>query len=106
MEDIQARRLAQNETIFRQVNEHVRAAEERVQYDFPRFVCECSQIDCDEQLPVELAAYKTVREHPARFVVATGHADPQIEKVVDSHDSYDVVEKIGPGREVAENSAP
>lgn len=106
MEDVRARRLAQNETIFRQVNEHVRAAEERVRHDSPRFICECSQIDCDEHVPVDLDTYRTVRESPARFFVAPGHAEAEIEKVVESHATYEIVEKIGPGREVAERTAP
>ena len=106
MEDVQARRLAQNETIFREVNEHVRKAEERVRHDFPRFVCECSKIDCDEQIPVEIDDYRAVRAHPARFLVATGHGNDQIEKVVESRANYDIVEKTGPGRAVVEENAP
>ena len=103
---MRARRLAQNETIFRQVNEHVRAAVERVHHDFPRFICECSRIDCDEQIPIDIDAYRTVRESPARFFIAVGHAEDEIEKVIEHTPTYDVVEKIGPGREVAEKTAP
>lgn len=106
MEDVRARRLAQNEAIFRQVNEHVRAAEERVQYDFPRFICECSKIECDEQIPIDFDAYRAVRESPARFFVAVGHGNPEIEIVIERHSNYEVVEKTGPGREVAEETAP
>lgn len=106
MEDVQARRLAQNETIFRQVNEHVRAAEERVQYDYPSFICECSKIDCDQHISVPLVGYREVRESPAHFLVAVGHGDDRIEKVIESHDNYEVVEKVGPGRDVAEEKGP
>ena len=106
MDDVRARRLAQNETIFRQVNEHVRAAEERVRHESPRFICECSKIDCDQQIRIDLDAYRTVRESPARFFVAVGHAEPEIENVIEHTPTYDVVEKIGPGREVAEKTAP
>lgn len=102
MEDLQAKRLAQNETIFRRVNEHVRDAENRVQHDFPRFVCECSNIDCDRRILVPLDVYVAVREDPARFVIHPGHELPDIERVVDRFDDFEIVEKIGVGREVAE----
>lgn len=105
VEDVRAKRLAQNETIFRQVNEHVRAAEERVRHDFPRFICECSNIECDEQIPIALDEYRTVRESPTRFIVAAGHAEEEIERIVEHRPNYEVVEKVGPGRQVAEDDA-
>ena len=105
MEDLQAQRLAQNEVIFRRVNEHVRAAEERVSHDFPRFICECSNIDCDRRVLVPVDVYKAVRENAARFIVFPGHVLPDIENVVEHHDDYEIVEKFGPGREVAERDS-
>ena len=105
MEDLQARRLAQNETIFRQVNEYVRAAEEQMRHDDPRFICECADIDCSAQIAVTLDEYRTIRTNAARFLVASGHVDERIERVVDGGRGYQVVEKVGPGRDVAEKDA-
>lgn len=105
MQDIQAQRLAQNETIFRRVNEHVREAEERVSHDFPRFICECSNMDCDRRILVPLEVYKETRRHPARFFISPGHGLPDIEKVVEEHDAFEIVEKTGPGRAEAERDA-
>lgn len=102
MEDLQAKRLAHNETIFRRVNELVRDAEARVQHDFPRFVCECSNIDCDRRILVPLDVYISVRDDRSRFVIHPGHAMTDIERVVDTFDDFEIVEKIGIGREIAE----
>lgn len=102
MEDLQAKRLAQNETIFRRVNEHVRDAEARVQHDLPRFVCECSNIDCERRILVPLDVYVSIREDPARFVIFPGHHMADIERVIDTFDDFEIVEKVGIGREVAE----
>ena len=99
MEDLQARRLAQNETIFRRVNEHVREADARVSHDFPRFVCECSNMDCDRRILVPVDVYKESRANPARFFIFPGHGMPDIEKVIEEHDGFEIVEKVGPGRE-------
>ena len=107
MDDVQARRLAQNETIFRQVNEYVRRADERVPHeDEPRFVCECSSLECDAELSIPLEHYRATREDPTRFFVVPGHADSRIERVIETPGDYEVVEKIGPGRDVAEQDAP
>ena len=105
MEDLQAQRLAQNEVIFRRVNEHVRAAEERVSHDFPRFVCECSNMDCDRRVLVPPDVYSNIRKDPARFFVYPGHVLPDIERVVETNDDYEIVEKFGPGREIAERDS-
>lgn len=105
MQDIQAQRLAQNETIFRRVNEHVRQAEERVSHDFPRFICECSNMDCDRRIVVPLGVYKETRRDPARFLIFPGHDLPDIENVIEEHDDFEIVEKFGPGRVEAERDA-
>lgn len=105
MEDLQAKRLAQNEVIFRRVNEHVRAAEERVSHDYPRFICECSNIDCDRRVLVPVDDYKRIRQDVTHFFVFPGHAMPDIERVIETHDDYEIVEKLGPGREVAERDS-
>ena len=105
MEDLQAKRLAQNEVIFRRVNEHVREAEERVSHDFPRFICECSNLECDRRVLVPLDVYKKVRKNPAHFFIYPSHAMADIERVLETHDGYEIVEKLGPGREIAERDS-
>ena len=102
MDDRRARRLALNETIFRKANEDMRATADRMQHDFRAFMCECSDINCDENVQLSLERYREIREDPLHFFAIPGHEDPELERVVDRDDGYVIVEKIGPGRDVAE----
>ena len=104
MDDARAERLAMNETLFRDVNEIIRTEQGRNQDDRTTFVCECMRVSCQLRLPVAMAEYKAVRAHPDRFVVFPGHENLEIEVVVeDLRPRYLVIEKIGPGRDVAES---
>jgi hypothetical protein len=102
VDDRRAQRLALNETIFRKANEEMRATGDRMQHDFQAFMCECSDINCDENVPLSLDRYRKIRENPFLFVVVPGHEHLELEHVVDQAEGFNVVEKIGPGRDVAE----
>jgi hypothetical protein len=102
VDDLRAQRLALNETIFRKANEDLREVGDRMQHDFQAFMCECTDINCDEHVPLSIEAYRKVRSNPATFFVLPGHENTEIEHVVEDHESYYVIEKEGPGREVAE----
>jgi hypothetical protein len=65
------------------------------------FMCECGRDGCLELIPVPLAAYHEVRDHPARFIVLSGHEDDEIERVVERRDGFLVVEKLGGPAEAA-----
>jgi hypothetical protein len=51
-------------------------------------------------------AYEQIRQHPARFAVRPGHELLEVERVVEEHDGYLVVEKVGVAQEVAERHDP
>ena len=86
-------RLARNEALFRDVNERIAdLADKGLDLDF-HVICECAQLGCRTMLQIELDDYRRVRAHPRRFLIAPGHADPEIEQVVVQHDAYQVVEK-------------
>jgi len=106
--DPRQRRLAENELIFREVNERVRAiaAVHGSDDHVYEFYCECSNADCTFQVRARLADYEAVRADPARFLVAPGHALPEIEVVVDRSDEWWVVEKVGEAAELAEELDP
>ena len=53
--------------------------------------CACGREDCGETVDVPVEAFEDVRGWPHKFVVATGHAMP-IDDVVVQGDGYDVVE--------------
>jgi len=85
-------RLAKNERFFRDANE---AAEHESGRSDPNFVCECSRRGCIARVSLTRPEYEHVRADGRRFFVAPGHENPLVEVVVEQHESYSVVEKIG-----------
>jgi len=101
-------RLAENESLFRSLNESV--AVDQLMYD-PKtgrhaFLCECWDTQCVERLWLAPAEYESVRAEPVQFVVASDHTDPAIEEIVSETDRYAVVRKRGEAAEVAEELDP
>lgn len=95
--DAREKRLAENEAIFRDVNERIEEAAAlwpRDEHVF-EFFCECSNSDCTLSLPMTLSEYEGVRADPTQFVVAPGHELPEIETVVVRKGAYQVVRKHG-----------
>ena len=103
VEKSQQQRLATNEAMFREVNERIREISDTFGHDDEthEFLCECSDPDCTQRVVLTRAEYEQVRSDPARFVVAKGHAMPEIESVVDRAKDHVVVEKEGPAAHVA-----
>ena len=94
-----------NETLFRDVNEMILKEQEKQHEERTSFVCECSRVSCQLKLNVSLEEYKAVRAHPGRFLCYPGHEVETIEVVVGGEPPrYVAVEKIGPGRDVAQKS--
>jgi hypothetical protein len=103
MEKKQEQRLALNEALFRDVNERIREISDTFgqkdsSYDF---LCECSDPECAERVVLTSAEYEFIRADSTRFVVAKGHAMPEIESVVDQAKDHVVVEKEGAAADVA-----
>jgi hypothetical protein len=90
------RRKAENEAVFREVNERIEGLQRTfaLSADEPlQIVCECDRIDCATPLHVEVDVYEHVRRDAASFLVAAGHEDASVEEVVDSGGDYLVVRK-------------
>ena len=104
MEPDSVERLAKNESFFRQVNERIKDVADGFQVAGSyEFLCECSDPGCTERIELSRADYEHVRAEPTRFVLARGHAAPEIEHVVEREDDHVVVEKVGlAGRVAAE----
>jgi len=103
--DLRARRAAENEDLFRRVNERV--AELGGSLETLTLVCECADTSCSERLTgITQQEYEHVREHGDRFFVARGHGRPDLETVVDEHDGYAVVEKQGEAGAAARETDP
>jgi hypothetical protein len=91
-------RLAGNEALFREVNERVaEVAEDFVELettaDPVEFTCECGRATCTEPVAMTLVEYEALRAAPTHFAVVDGHELPEIERVVERHPGYLVVEK-------------
>jgi hypothetical protein len=95
--DAREKRLAQNEALFREVNERVQAiaADHGDDDHVYEFYCECSNADCTLHVEATLATYEAVRAHPDRFLIFPAHALPDIENVLEETDTWWVIEKIG-----------
>ena len=69
--DEQARRLAKNQAVFREVNERIeeaaRGQRETADDHLYEYFCECSHSDCAELFPLTTAQYEALRTRPNRF---------------------------------------
>ena len=99
-------RAARNEALFRELNERVEGFAGAVDLGRIRFVCECGELVCLERVELTRAAYEDVRSDPTRFVVAPGHENPEIERVVARGEGYLVVEKVEHAAQVATEHDP
>jgi hypothetical protein len=103
----QQARIGENEAIFREVNETVAAVATETSASEPvMFLCECASESCAEGVLLLREEYEQVRAVPERFLVTPGHVQPQVERVVEQHRVYWVVEKFGEAAEVAEETDP
>jgi hypothetical protein len=102
-------RAAQNETLFRSVNEEIERLGQVAGPEplYTAFVCECSDGTCAERIQLTTAEYEEVRSHSRWFVTAPGHVNLRIEHVVRTADRYVIVEKDTPSSAtIAEISDP
>lgn len=102
-------RFAQNEAVFRAVNERIEALNEAFAVVTETFdvVCECADPGCIKQIRIAIDAYERVRSDATLFVVARGHEAPNLEDITEKHDDYSVVRKhAGLPQRVAEETDP
>ena len=102
---LSAERIGRNDAIFRQANERIDEIAELGEFEAPvPFICECADIGCSELVPMTREEYAEIRDDPRRFLNVPGHqaSSQGWAQVVETHDTYVVVEKIGPAGEVAE----
>ena len=107
MSSLWEQRAARNEALFREVNENIARLEDRhgTTATEPVYVCECANAGCAEQVAIDPETYRRVRAEPRLFFVRPGHEDAQLERVVERHDDFFIVEKTGAAGEVAEQTS-
>jgi len=87
-------RKARTESAFREVNERIAENAQRFDSGSTEFICECDDSACSERIEITLEEYERVRADGARFLLAPGHGDGSIEKVVARRERFVVVEKV------------
>ena len=93
------KRRAQNEVLFREVNERIEAiSQELSDRERPpvrlELVCECGREDCTEMLEATVTEYESVRGNARHFLVLPGHEDIETAPVVERTNRFLVVEKL------------
>jgi hypothetical protein len=102
-----AERAARNEETFRGVNENIDAGAQQHHVSAPLpFHCECARGSCLETIEVPPPEYERIVGERYRFVLVPGHEDSAIERVVERHPTFVVVEKVGEAREQIDRDHP
>ena len=96
-------RVGKNEALFREVNERIRDVNEGLN-DPSDYLCECGHAECEEHVMLTPAEYEWVRSDPCRFAIVPGHEIVEVETVIERHDRYAVVRKLGPGGAIAKET--
>lgn len=99
-------RAAENEALFREVNERVLEAAEAFEAEGLEALCECADATCTSTLKITMTEYGLLRARGTRFALIPGHEDPAIERVVEHNERFLVVEKTGEAADVAEHLDP
>jgi hypothetical protein len=104
------RRAGKNQSLFRDVNERVSDLNKShdLWVKLSDWVCECADETCTERIELTPQQYERVRENPTHFIVAPGaeHVVFDVERVVEQHERYWVVSKVGEAASVAMNLDP
>jgi hypothetical protein len=108
MGDDRARRVSQNEALYRQVNERIRDMDARSPVpEELSVICECGDLECVDQVSVSSNTYERARENPAHFIVKRGHDALDVERPIDGGRDFSIVEKhAGEPKRVAEEMYP
>ena len=105
--DDRERRVIKNEALFRQVNERIEDVSAGLPAsDLVEFLCECGEEACLERVELTRGEYEQVRGVSDHFAIKPGHAHYDFERVVESTDRYDVIEKMGESEAVAKRTDP
>lgn len=100
-------RIAENQSRFRESNEQIQAAADRMHVVGPiPFLCECPRPDCTDVARLSADEYEEIRQFPRRFLTVPGHQDIAVESglgvvVAEEDGRYVSVDKIGIAGQIA-----
>jgi hypothetical protein len=108
--DERARRIGENESVFRALNEqieHLNRSLAEMSDEKMHAICECGSIECAQPIVVPVSRYEEVRSDATLFFVVPGHEIADVESVVEETDDYNVVRKrAGEAQRIAELTDP
>jgi hypothetical protein len=103
--DARHQRVSRNEAMYRAVNREIERVTQQSgggPEDRLEVICECGADGCSATLEITPAEYDDAHAQRDRFVVAPGHEDTEIERVVTRAERYLVVDKFGEAERIAE----
>ena len=94
-------RAAQNQMMFRSVNDRIMEAGEKVgdSTEGLDFSCECADDMCVEKIRLSPHQFLGIESEVNRFIVLRGHELPEVEDVIAERDGFLIVSKRGAGAE-------
>ena len=97
-------RAAQNQLLFRSVNEQIEALGEKLltAVEEVDFACECADLECIQRITLSVEAFERIERERNRFIVIPGHEIEEVEDTVEFCDGYVIVAKRGAGAEYLE----
>ncbi len=101
-------RAAQNQLLFREVNERIASLSERAllpEIAPIEVTCECVDMSCTTTVQLPLHEFAEIDRATNRFLVVPGHELPDVEDVVERRDRFLIVAKRGAGADLVERSA-
>jgi hypothetical protein len=100
------RRRAENEAVFREVNERIEDLAATFGLDRGLdLICECGDASCTKRIEMDRGQYEELRSDSTTFAVVCGHEISDVEEIIARHGSYFVVRKVADdAREVAERT--
>ena len=96
-------RSVPNQLLFRELNEQIyrRTNTGGAGGGKIDIVCECEHRTCLQLLTLSLERYEAIRRVPTHFVAKPGHTATDDERIVEQHEEFIVVEKVGPSAPLA-----
>jgi hypothetical protein len=108
--DERERRMTENETLFREVNERVEDTATQFVGDEEgskhEYFCECANPNCTFRVTLTHAQYESVRANPKQFVVLPDHFTPEVETLVTKNEGHWLVRKTGEAGDYVEKLDP
>jgi hypothetical protein len=104
-------RRAQNEALFRDLNERVKEIQDQFDGGLSaptdlELLCECGELKCATRLDVTREEYEQARSDPTCFLVLPDHVNPQIETVVRETEGFAIVKKKLSASQIARDTDP